>query len=263
MGNEKPLSPELEPSYFQLQAYWGATKHMGGLKATKELVQLCHITKDKHVLDVGCGVGITSIYITKHYDCKVIGIDISPKMIERSKERAEKEGVDNKTEFIVADAQNLPFPNNHFNTVIAESTTAFLQHKQTAINEYRRVTKPNGYVGLNETTWLKTPPPTDLAKYFLRTTSAKPETPKRWKKLLETSRLKNIVAITYKVNILSEYINRIKQVGTKDFSRAVCTFLSLYISSPAFRKYARKTLPPIIIKNIFQYLGYGIYVGKK
>jgi len=39
MGNKKQLQSEkmseLEASYFELQAYWGVTKHMGGLKATR------------------------------------------------------------------------------------------------------------------------------------------------------------------------------------------------------------------------------------
>lgn len=45
MGSKKRPSPEkvteLENSYFEVQAYWGMTKHMGGLKATEQLVELC------------------------------------------------------------------------------------------------------------------------------------------------------------------------------------------------------------------------------
>ena len=59
MENKKQLSSELEFSYFQLQAYWGATKHMGGQKATDELLRLCHVTRNKHILDIGCGTGTT------------------------------------------------------------------------------------------------------------------------------------------------------------------------------------------------------------
>ena len=98
MVNKKQLSPEeiseLEPSYFELQAYWGATKHMGGLRATKELIELCHINKGKYVLDVGCGVGITPCYIAKRHGCRVVGVDISEGMIDWSNERAKREGVE-------------------------------------------------------------------------------------------------------------------------------------------------------------------------
>ncbi|MDI6888137.1 MAG: class I SAM-dependent methyltransferase [Methanocellales archaeon] len=82
---------------------------MGGLKATRELIELCHINKGKYVLDVGCGVGKTPCYVAKMYGCRVVGVDISERMVDRAKERAKREGVENRVEFRVADAQNLPF----------------------------------------------------------------------------------------------------------------------------------------------------------
>ena len=39
------------------------------------------------------------------------------------------------------------------------------EDKQKAVNEYVRVTKPGGYVGLNESTWLKFPPPPELVAW--------------------------------------------------------------------------------------------------
>ena len=86
-------SSELGKFYFKWQAYWGCTKHGGGLKATKELVELCRINKGKYVLDVGCGVGMTACYIAKRHGCKVVGVDISERMIAQVKERAKREGV--------------------------------------------------------------------------------------------------------------------------------------------------------------------------
>ena len=83
-----------EISYFELQAYTGATKHMGGLEATKELIELCHIKEDTHVLDVGCGVGATACYLVKRHDCNVVGVDLRESMIARSIERAWSESSD-------------------------------------------------------------------------------------------------------------------------------------------------------------------------
>lgn len=37
-------------TYFGAQASWGVTKHMGGLKATARLAELCHINQDTRVL---------------------------------------------------------------------------------------------------------------------------------------------------------------------------------------------------------------------
>ncbi|MBA7710182.1 2-methoxy-6-polyprenyl-1,4-benzoquinol methylase [subsurface metagenome] len=191
MENKDQLSreeiSELEDPYFDLQAKMGFTKHMGGLKATRELIELCHTNKDKYVLDVGCGVGITACNIVKRYSCKVVGVDISEEMIARSNERAKRKGVEGRIEFQVADAQNLPFQDALFDVVISESATAFLEDKQSAINQYVRVTKPGGYIGLNETTWIKGMPPTEIVEYLFRTAGGvKPETPSGWKELAST-----------------------------------------------------------------------------
>lgn len=268
MENGKQLSPEeiSEPelSYFGLQAYWGTLKpHMGGLKAT-ELIELCHINKDTYVLDVGCGLGITACNLAKRYGCRVVGVDISERTLNRSNEGAKREGVENRVEFRIADAQNLPFEDVLFDVVIGESVTAFPEDKKRAVSEYVRVTKPGGYVGLNECTWIKASPPTELVEYLSRITGAKLETSDGWKELLEGSGLREVVARTYKINALSQFINEIKQLGLKDFLRGWYRFLSLYIKSSAFRKYLKEAWPPKnIFKNYFKYLGYGIYVGRK
>lgn len=89
MKNTEPLSPEV---IYELIASVGFRKkfHLGGLRATRELVELCHIDSDKYVLDVGCGTEKTACYIAEVYGCRVVGIDFLEKMIDRSKERLEK-----------------------------------------------------------------------------------------------------------------------------------------------------------------------------
>ena len=269
MGNKKQFSPEeisklisgLETPYFELQAYWGVTKHMGGLKTTRELIELCHINKGKCVLDVGCGVGATACYLAKRHGCRVVGVDISERMIDRSNERARRKGVEDRVKFRVADAQNLPFEDVFFDVVIGESVTAFPEDKQKAVSEYVRVIKPGGYVGLNESTWIKTPPPIELVEYLSRTTGAEILTSDDWKELLEGSGLRDIVVRTYELNILSQWINDIRCLDFKDFLRGWYRFLSLYIRSSAFRRYVKEIWP--IPKNFLQYIGYGIYGGRK
>ena len=262
MESKKQVSleeiPKLEPSYFELQAYVGTTKHMGGLKTTRELIELCHINKDKYVLDVGCGVGATPCYLAKRYGCRVVGVDISERMIDRSNERAKREGVENRVKFRLADAQNLPFEDNLFDTVIGEFITGLLDDKQRGANEYLRVTKPGGYVGFNEATWIKTPPPTELVEYLSCTYGFKGEilTSDGWKELLLGTGLRDVVVRANKVNALSD-----KWDDLKDFLRVWHKALYLYIRSSAFRRFIKEALS--IPKDFLEYFGYGIYVGRK
>lgn len=268
MGSKKQSSleeiSELESPYFVLQASWGMTKHVGGLKATRQLIELCHINQDKYVLVVGCGVGATPCYLAKTYGCRVVGVDLSEGMIDRSNERAKREGVEDRLEFRVADAQNLPFEDAVFDAVICESVNAFIENKQRAINEYVRVIKPGGYVGLNEGTWIKTPPPA-LVDYLTRTMSGEFLTCNNgWKELLEGSGLRETVALVHKTNALSQWIDEMRQFEFFEPLRAWSRFSYLFIKSPTCRRFTKEALTfPRSIFSFFQYFGYGIYVGRK
>ncbi len=248
---------------FDFQAEVGLTKHVGSLKATEELVELCHIDEDTYVLDVGCGVGVTPCYLAKRHGCKVVGVDISERMIERSKERAKREGVEDRVEFRVADAQNLPFEDDLFDVVIGESVTVFPEDKQRAVNEYVRVTKPGGYVGLNESTWIKTPPPAELVEWASQDLSANAEvlSADGWVGLLEGSGLRDIVARTSKLSARSEVVNLIRRYGLRDMLRVWYRALCMYVRDPAYRAFVKEA--GATPKNVFEHFGYGIYVGRK
>ncbi len=257
MENKKELSPEV---IYEMVAYVGLRKyfHFGGLKATRELMELCPIDRDKYVLDIGCATGKTACYIAKEYGCRVVGVDILERMVERANERAKREGVEGRVEFRVADAQDLPFEDNLFDVVIGEFITGLLDDKQREVNEYLRVTKPGGCVGLNEATWIKTPPPTELVEYLSGIYGIKGEllTSDGWEELLVGTGLRDIVVRAYKVKALSN-----KRDDVIDLLRVWHRVLYLYIRNSAFRRFIKEGLS--IPKSLLEYFGYGIYVGRK
>jgi len=268
MKNKKQLSGEEKAEsksyYFEFQASWGLTKHMGGLEATKELIEACHIDKDSYVLDIGCGVGITACYLAKEYSCKVVGVDLSEMMVERSNERAKRKGVEDRIKFIVADAQNLPFEDCIFDAVISESVNTFMKDKQKAVSEYVRVIRPGGYVGFNEAIWVETPP-SELVEYLSRALGgAKFLTSDGWKNLLENAGLADIVARSYKTCAWHQWASEVRQMNPRDYLGAWGKFLSLCFKSPAARKWIKEiSIPPRSVFRIFKYFGYGLYVGRK
>ncbi len=257
MKDEDRLSPEM---IYQLVADVGFRRyfHFGGLEATSELIESCHIDQDKYVLDVGCASGKTACYLAKHYGCRVVGVDILERMIERANERARAEGVEDRVSFRAADAQDLPFEDNLFDVVMGEFITGLLDDKPRGVHEYLRVTKPGGCVGLNEATWIKAPAPTELAEYLSRTFGVKGGllTSDEWEELLAGAGLRDLVVRTHKVNALST-----GREGVRDAVRVGHRILYMYIRKPAFRRFMRETLS--LPKNLFDYFGYGIYVGRK
>ena len=259
---------ETEYSYFKVQAHWGATKHFGGYKTTQELAKRCHIGPGKRVLEVGCGVGVTAWRLAKEYECFLVGVDLSEDMVAWSRRRAKREKVTDMTDFRVADAQHLPFEDDQFDAVITESVTVFPEDKRKAVSEYVRVTKPGGYVGLNEGTWLKSPQPPELVQYIQQTMeNAKFLTADVWEELLLEAGLKDVRTDIFELTLVDQWRNQMGGLTSsdkKDTLRAFKGFFSLMIKDPKFRKYARGISPSMgTLRSLFKYLGYGLYVGRK
>ena len=254
------------PSYFDLQATWGVTKHFGGSQSTDALAALCHIDRGAYVLDVGCGSGMTPCYLAQTIGCRVVGVDISQRMIAWSRRRAHRACLDDRVIFSVADAQHLPFADRTFDVVICESVTAFVADKPRAVAEYTRVIRPGGYVGLNEGAWL-TPPPADLAAYLARVMAgADFLAPDAWRNLLAGAGLTDLVVQRSTNSARQQWKGELRRLDRDDLRerlRAWKTFGSLLVTSAAFRRYLRELWPSRSVFHMSDYLGYGVFVGRK
>jgi ubiquinone/menaquinone biosynthesis C-methylase UbiE len=256
----KKHSP-VEITYFGIQAYTGTTKHMGGLASTQELIELCGIGEGMHVLDVGCGVGATAAFLVQQHGCRVTGIDRSEGMIERAHQRANAEGIQDQVVFKTGDVQDLPFAAEEFDATISESVLTFVADKAAAIAELARVTKPGGQVGLNEETWLK-PPPTEMITYTHNTWQIEHDLPEsgKWQSWMVAAGLRDVRSKLLAFDSTREG-TQVFRYRWRDMWLMMVRSLDLYLSNSEFRKYvkARRRLP----KGLFDYLGYGLYVGRK
>lgn len=257
MKDQYQLSPEM---IYRLVAEIGFRRHfhLGGFEATYELLERCRLGRDMYVLDVGCASGKTACYIAKRYGCQVVGVDILERMIDRANERAKREHVQNQMSFRIADARELPFENDLFDVVVGEFITGLLDDKWKGISGYVRVVKPGGHVGLNEATWLKTPPPRELQKYLSVVFGVKWEIPSAegWVELLERAGLNEVEARVCKADSLSSSWEDLKDVAR--FGHRV---LYQYIRSGAFRRFIKETLS--VPGKLLEHFGYGIYIGMK
>ncbi len=108
------------------------------------MANLLNIQREYKILDAGCGVGGSSIYIAKHYGCNVTGITITPKQIISAKEYAKKEGVENKVEFLEMDFTSTTFKDASFDVVWAIESVCHAADKKEFIKEAFRLLKPGG-----------------------------------------------------------------------------------------------------------------------
>ena len=122
----------------------GETLRPGGLKLTARLAEVADINGNHVVLDIACGKGTTAFFLAREYDCRVIGIDLSDKMISFCRGRTEEEEVTGRVSFLLGDGENLPFSDSSFDTVISECSLSLLPNKEIAARDIGRVLKSGG-----------------------------------------------------------------------------------------------------------------------
>jgi SAM-dependent methyltransferase len=247
--------------YLDFQAEVGITKHVGGFAATDELLSLCHIEDAKEVLNVGCGIGVGIAYIARKYDCRVVGVDISEKMIEWSRVRAREEKVENKVELQVANVLDLPLEDGRFDAVIVESVLAFVEDKPRAIRECIRVTKPGGYVGLNESFWTKEPTP-EMMSLAQDSVGSSIPTEESWKVLWENSGLSERTMSLRRVDTRLEVRDRLRWIGWRWALRGFGRLLRLFITNSGMRHSVKRFFNKKSLDTM-QETGYGLFVGRK
>lgn len=121
----------------------------GGMESSLSLAKLCGVEENSKVLFVGSGTGFTACYWAKEFGCKVYGVDIAEKMVEKSQENAREMGVEHITQFNVGSAYSLPFEDETFDVVISEFV-AHLLDLDPLLKDAFRVLKKGGKIGFNE-----------------------------------------------------------------------------------------------------------------
>lgn len=172
----------------------------------------------QNILDVGCGIGGSSLYLAEKFGARVTGITLSPVQANRAKERARAAGLQEKTNFQVANALSMPFDDNSFDFVWSLESGEHMPDKTKFLQECYRVLKPGGKLML--ATWCHRP------------TKITPLSSEENKHLQEIYR---VYCLPYVIS-LPAYTEIVEQCGFKDlrvddWSTAVEPFWDVVIDS--------------------------------
>ncbi len=102
------------------------------------------IKSSDDVLDAGCGIGGSSVFLAKRKGCKVTGITLSQKQTEKAKSISVDSGIAHHLNFVVADYCNTPFANASFDVVWACESVCYAHDKEQFIREAFRLLRPGG-----------------------------------------------------------------------------------------------------------------------
>jgi ubiquinone/menaquinone biosynthesis C-methylase UbiE len=132
------------PRYYDLMvslAFMGRERRF-----RKRLLSLAGLRRGESVLDIGCGTGLLAILAKEQVGLggTVRAIDASPEMIARARAKAGRARVE--VDFLLAPAQELPFPDAQFEVVLSTLMIHHLPRSARAqlTREVRRVLKPGG-----------------------------------------------------------------------------------------------------------------------
>jgi SAM-dependent methyltransferase len=249
-----------QPSYLDVQAAIGITKHNGGYPATERLLAMCGSGRAQEVLYVGSGIGVGPVHLARRHGHRVTALDIDPAMLEWTRRRARRDGVSGAIETVLGDVRALGLPDGRFDMVIVESVVAFVEDKGRAISECVRVTRPGGWVGMNEALWLGDRPPLEVAEKGDVLGTWLP-TRAEWQACWDASGLVERQVEVHPISMRDEVRSRLDWIGWRWLLPAWGRALRLVLTDPSVRGAVRTQLsyPP----ELAALMGYALTAGRR
>jgi arsenite methyltransferase len=105
----------------------------------------------ENIVDVGCGAGIDSLIAARMVapGGKVVGVDMTPSMLEKAKRAAQEAGIDN-ADFRMGYAEDLPVESGWADRVISNGVLNLMPDKHAGLSEMARVLKPGGRLQIGD-----------------------------------------------------------------------------------------------------------------
>ncbi len=120
------------------------------LQIADRLVKYGQVSSGQYILDIATGTGHVATFSAQLVgdEGRVIGIDISPGMLERAKHKAEKLNLKN-IEFQLSDAETLNFATNSFDRIFCSSAFIWMSDLIAALRLWHNCLKPGGIIGIH------------------------------------------------------------------------------------------------------------------
>lgn len=114
------------------------------LRMNEVMMEAAKIKSTDNVLDAGCGVGGSSIFLASVSGCKVTGITLSERQVQQATANAQQKGVEQLVDFQVMSYTATSFPDASFDVVWGCESICYADTKEDFIKEAYRLLKPGG-----------------------------------------------------------------------------------------------------------------------
>lgn len=110
----------------------------------KKVCKIVAQKKPKLIMDMASGTGDLAIGLSKLGVEKIVGIDISEKMLEIAEKKVKAKGLDRLITFKIGDAESLEDDDNTFDVVTCAFGVRNFENIEKGLSEFYRVVKPQG-----------------------------------------------------------------------------------------------------------------------
>jgi SAM-dependent methyltransferase len=124
--------------------------HTGGVRASRELLELAQIRAEDRVLDIGAGLAGPARLLASALGCRVDCLELSPDYCAGAVLLNRLTGLDDRIEVHRGSALDLPFPDDSFDVVWMQNVGMNIADKQKLYAEICRVLKPGGRYAFQE-----------------------------------------------------------------------------------------------------------------
>ncbi|MFW9895523.1 MAG: class I SAM-dependent methyltransferase [Candidatus Thorarchaeota archaeon] len=147
----------------------GEEIHVGGAEQTDILAKKIGLDNkdDIYLLDICSALGGPARHLAEKYGTQVVGLDITPEMIEEAEKRTKGKTYANKIEYRLGSALDIPAHANTFDVVWGQDAWCYIRDKPRLISEINRVLKPKGILGFTDWVWGSADAPEEDADYLM------------------------------------------------------------------------------------------------
>jgi tocopherol O-methyltransferase len=147
-----PYYPSLWGEHLH-HGYWivgDESKEKAQVQLVEHLAQLANVKPGSEILDIGCGMGASSLYLARNHNATVTGITISPVQVEMATTAAARERLDVK--FLLMDAEAMDFK-KQFDVLWSVESISHYQRREEFFASASRLLNPGGTFAIID--WFK------------------------------------------------------------------------------------------------------------
>lgn len=114
------------------------------VRSNQRLVEGCGLGPGGRILDAGCGIGGTAIFLAEKHGAHVSGLTICEPHVEAAAEHAQRRGVSHLVDFRYGDFMDMPYADATFDAVLNHESFCYAPDKPAYLRGVHRVLKPGG-----------------------------------------------------------------------------------------------------------------------